>query len=113
MNHAAKPNGEAEEGIALSIAVDDMVGDLAGVAQSIDGLTVEYRVGSRAFAIVQGDSLDIRLGSDIVGAATRTPDTTASPRGADWVRLTAYELDQHALDRLAAWLTTAWRRAQR
>ena len=73
----------------------------------------ELRRGKTLFGVIDGRAIDLRLGPDIADAATRTPDTTESARGPDWVRFAPQHLDQHDLDRLRAWLTTAWRIAER
>ncbi len=51
------------------------------------------------------------LSKAVAGAAIRTPDTTASPRGPEWVRFEPAELDDHAIDRAVAWLGFAVRHA--
>lgn len=57
------------------------------------------------------DGAELRLDPAIAAAATRTPDTGPSPRGAEWVRFNPRELDGHAVDRLTAWFDLAYRRA--
>jgi len=47
----------------------------------------------------------------VARAATRTPDTSSSPRGDAWVRFAPATLDGHAVDRLEAWFALAYRRA--
>lgn len=63
------------------------------------------------FAILGGGTVEVRVGAAIAAAAVRTPDTTSSGRGPDWVAFTPTGLDPHALDRLGAWLGAAHRRA--
>ena len=75
-----------------------------------DGL--EWSIGGRVFAgVTAGGQAEFRLDPMVAAAAMRTPDTSASARGADWVAFAPSVLDQHAVDRATAWLTSAWRRA--
>jgi hypothetical protein len=76
---------------------------------SADGL--EWSIGGRVFATVTNGRAEFRLDPMVAAAAMRTPDTSASARGADWVAFAPSVLDQHAVDRATAWLTSAWRRA--
>jgi hypothetical protein len=55
--------------------------------------------------------MEFRLGDEIAEAALRTPDTTDSSRGADWVRFAPATWDEMAFDRLEAWFQVAWRMA--
>ena len=82
----------------------------ATAATDTDGSTAWTRAGVR-FAILQGTSVDLRIGALIGAAAVRTPDTSASGRGSDWVSFAPPELDDHARDRLKAWFAAAHRRA--
>ena len=67
--------------------------------------------GGTAFAVRSGARMEFRLDAAIGVAARRTPDTTASSRGADWVAFRPAELDQYAEDRVRAWFRAAARRA--
>jgi hypothetical protein len=69
----------------------------------------EFSHGRHKFAFVNGDVAEFRLDPEIVEAALRTPSTTASTRGPDWVCLTVREADQHAVDRARAWFLSAYR----
>jgi hypothetical protein len=71
----------------------------------------EWSIGGVAFAAVESHTAEFRLAPPVVAAALRTPDTSRSPRGADWVFFRPATLDQHAVDRATAWLASAWRRA--
>ena len=64
-----------------------------------------------AFAHLTNAAVELRLDPPIADAATRTPDTTSSPRGPAWVRFHPRVLDAHAADRLDAWFALARRRA--
>lgn len=79
-------------------------------SQSLDGI-VTWSRGGTAFAALGPNGIEIRLDRAIAAAATRTPDTGPSSRGADWIRFNPGELDGHALDRLRAWLELGYRRA--
>jgi hypothetical protein len=90
--------------------------ELAGVSVSVDaqGGLVWDRAG-RPFAAssVDGASAAFRLDPAVAAAALRTPDTSSSRRGPDWVSFNPGVLDDHALDRAEAWFGSAWRRAER
>ncbi|MDP8904309.1 MAG: hypothetical protein M3N29_03175 [Chloroflexota bacterium] len=74
---------------------------------------VEYVRNGVVFAVCPStDSVELRLGAEIAEAARRTPDTSGSSRGADWVRFSPKEWDDHATDRLDAWFRVAWRYAR-
>ncbi len=74
---------------------------------------VEWRRSGRPFAAATDDAAEFRLDPLVAGAAVRTPDTTASARGPEWVRFTPREPDDAAIDRAEAWLASAWRLAGR
>src|SRR5439155_5978862 len=77
-------------------------------SQSTDGVVMWTR-GSAAFAALGASGIEIRLDRPIAAAATRTPDTAPSSRGADWIRFNPHQLDGHALDRLLALPVPAYR----
>ena len=79
-------------------------------SQSVDGVITWVRRG-KPFAALGPNGIEIRLDRPIAAAATRTPDTGPSTRGAEWIRFNPQELDGHALDRLRAWLELGYRRA--
>jgi hypothetical protein len=96
---------------ALPATVAELVVDLPeSRSQSVDGVVTWARAGV-AFAALGPTGIEIRLDRAVAAAATRTPDTAPSSRGADWIRFNPHELDGHALDRLRAWLELAYRRA--
>ncbi len=84
---------------------------LGDVEASSTGGGVEYAVGGRVFAAVEGTALEVDLGQAVAAAAVRTPDVRRSGRGAGWVRFDPRVLDQFARDRAIAWLGSAHRRA--
>ncbi len=75
-----------------------------------DGMTVWVRAGTR-FVALRRDTVELRVGPAIAAAAMRTPDTTGSNQGPDWIDFAPPILDGHALDRLDAWFAAAHRRA--
>ena len=94
----------------LREALEEALADLEGVEQTAIGGGVEWRRGGQPFAALAGDAAEFRLDPQVANAALRTPDTSASKRGADWVRFSPAVVDGHAIDRAQAWLASAWRR---
>ena len=80
-------------------------------ATTPDGSGVEWSIGGVPFAALANGRAEFRLDPAVAAAALRTPDTSPSARGHDWVAFTPADLDQHAIDRATAWLASAWRRA--
>jgi hypothetical protein len=95
----------------LEQQVADLAADLPEVATAPGGAGRSWSRGPVEFAVVGPFGVEIRLDRQVAAAAIRTPDTTISARGPDWVRFNPRELDAHALDRLGAWLELAHRRA--
>jgi hypothetical protein len=92
-------------------AMDRLALELDEVRRREVGKAVEYdRVGV-VFAEREAGRLSFRLRAEIVAAALRTPDTSPSARGPDWVALAPAAADVFALDRAVAWFETAWRLA--
>ena len=79
-------------------------------ATSANGTTT-WAIGGAPFASLTGSRVEFRLGAVIGTAARHTPDTSASPRGPDWVAFHPGALDQYAGDRARAWFVAAARRA--
>lgn len=102
--------------MTLSDVLSGSAEDLAGVSATIEtaGGMLWDRTG-RAFAAAGADgaSAEFRLDPAVAAAALRTPDTSPSRRGPDWIRFAPAELDDHAIDRAEAWFGSAWRRAER
>ncbi len=71
----------------------------------------EFLRGGTVFASLVGGTMSVRLDPAVALAAIRTPDTTVSPLGAEWVAFRPTALDDHAVDRAVAWFDAAWRRA--
>jgi len=97
--------------VNLREALEETLGDLDGVEQAAAGAGVEWRRGGLPFAALVGDVAEFRLDPPVASAALRTPDTSTSKRGADWVRFSPTVADGHAIDRAQAWFASAWRRA--
>lgn len=93
---------------------------LAAAAEGLPGVTarpdedgIAWAAGPSVFAILAGGRAEFRLDPVVVRAALRTPDTAASPRGADWLVFRPAVLDDHGVDRAEAWFLSAHRRAVR
>ena len=100
--------------MTLRDALAESAADVDEVATSVsaDG-SVSYVAGGKTVAVVgsTGTSAEFLLSKAVAAAALRTPDTTASARGPEWVRFEPAELDDHAIDRAVAWLGFAVRHA--
>jgi len=92
--------------------LDEVASGLPSVERLETGTSVEWRRGSRAFAVAGADHGEFRLDVAVARAATRTPDTETSPRGAGWITFVPAVLDGHATDRAEAWFASAWRLAE-
>jgi len=96
----------------LLVALDSAAADLEGVGVEMDADgSRTWSRGGTVFSVLTGSGADLRIGATIADAAVRTPDTTLSARGPDWVTFSPPILDDHARDRLEAWFAAAHRRA--
>lgn len=93
----------------VEVLATEIVG--AAVTSEPDGEAITWSAAGRLFAALTDDAVELRLDPAIARAATRTPDTSPSDRGPEWVRFAPRELDDHAIDRLEAWFAFARRRA--
>ena len=91
---------------------------LMAAAEGLPGVEVEGEGGARRwtsggvlFAVFEGDGAELRLDPIVARAALRTPDTSLSTRGPEWVAFTPDVLDDGAVDRAEAWFLSAHRRA--
>jgi hypothetical protein len=84
---------------------------LPGIESEGTGVTLRWSAGGRAFAALDGERAEFRLDPLVARAALRTPDTTVSPRGAEWVTFEPAVLDDGAVDRAEAWFLSAHRLA--
>lgn len=89
----------AEEGDALGARGDS----------GVDGAV--WSSGVRPFVVLSGDTAEFHLDRTLAYAARRTPETTPSPRGEDWLAFRPSAIDRFAEDRLRAWFGAAYRRA--
>jgi hypothetical protein len=92
-------------------AIDRLSTELEGIGRRESGPAVEFVRRGIVFAVREGAALSFRLRPEIVLAALRTPDTSASPRGSEWVALESTADDAFTLDRVKAWFEAAWRLA--
>jgi hypothetical protein len=95
----------------LAALLAEQTGLLEGTMAVPTPRGIEYYLDEVLFAALAGDAAEFRLRDEVGAAALRTPDVTASERGAGWVRFAPRRLDGHARDRALAWLESAWRRA--
>jgi hypothetical protein len=104
------PNRDAPDG-PLATVVADIASELDEVDTRSTNGGFELRRGSRLFAVVDRLAVEFRLRADVADAVLRTPDTAPSGRGNEWVRFVPVAVDPSVEDRLAAWITSAWRAA--
>jgi hypothetical protein len=102
-----EPIGDLTIGDVLTAAAQD----LAGVESTDEAEAFSWSIGSRVFAALTEGRAEFCLDPLVVGAALRTPDTSQSARGPDWVAFAPAELDDAAVDRAEAWFLSAHRRA--
>lgn len=103
--------GTDSSGGTIDELLEELTQELGGVRTGRAGGATEYLRGATAFAVSDGRAVELRLGDEIADAAARTPSTSLSRRGPDWVRFAPPTLDDHAADRLEAWFRVAWRAA--
>lgn len=104
-------DGEALHGFSELFAA--LAARLGEVEADVRVEMTEFRRGDVPFATVDSRAAELRLHPEIAEAARRTPSTTVSRRGPDWVRFAPPEVDRHALDRAEAWFVSAWRAADK
>lgn len=93
---------------------DSLITSLLEDAPDVKAAEGEYARNGVAFAArPDPGAIELRLGAEIADAAMRTPDTSSSGRGPDWIRFEPRDWDDHALDRLEAWFLVAWRLAEK
>ncbi len=110
MTEALPPGADATD-LTLADVLAGAAEDLADVAATSADGTTTWRRGERPFATLTGSRAEFRLDPLVAGAALRTPDTAASPRGSDWVAFGPAIVDDGAVDRAEAWFLSAHRRA--
>jgi hypothetical protein len=104
------PDREAPDG-TLAAVVADIASEFDEVTTTSTSGGFELRRGSRLFAVVDRAAVEFRLRAEVAEAVLRTPDTAPSGRANDWVRFEPGAIDSSVEDRLAAWITSAWRAA--
>ena len=110
MTDRQRPNGKPSPE-APAEAVDRLAGELDHVRRRGVGGAIEYDRAGVVFATREAGTLSFRLRAEIAEVALRTLDTAPSPRGGDWVALTASATDEFTVDRATAWFESAWRLA--
>ena len=95
----------------LAALLADAAERLEGAAAIPTGQGTDFYLEDALFASLVADAAEYRLRGEVGAAALRTPNVTASGRGAGWVRFAPRQLDGHARDRALAWRESAWRRA--
>jgi hypothetical protein len=112
-DEAAAGDAVADEGLdeSLDERVEAVLEELEPVSRRRDGEVVLLSAGSRVFAVLGPDLLEVALEPRIASAALRTGDTRPSPRGTGWIAFTPRSVDRFALDRAEAWVRLAHRRA--
>ncbi|HET9680704.1 MAG TPA: hypothetical protein VFP19_01605 [Candidatus Limnocylindrales bacterium] len=99
------------ESVTLEERAEQLAAEVPTADRSEAAGAVTWSVGARPVAILAAGVIELRLDPAVARAATRTPDTTPSPRGQEWVRFAPPTLDGPADDRLEAWFRFARRRA--
>jgi hypothetical protein len=99
------------EGQTLEGWLEAAATELDGVERSIVDGAPAWSADGVTFATLTHAGVELRLDPAVAEAASRTPDTDLSLRGPEWVRFNPQTMDDHAIDRLEAWLMLARRRA--
>jgi hypothetical protein len=112
-DEAAAADAAADEASdeSLDERVEAVVEELDGVTRTRADESVAYAVGTRLFAVLMEDVLEIALDPIVAKAALRTRDAMASSRGGGWIAFTPEVVDRFALDRAEAWVRSAHRLA--
>lgn len=98
-------------GARIAAILADAARELRGSEATAVRDEVTWSVGGRPFAALSAATLEVRLDEVVAAAARRTPDTSGSARGPEWVTFSPASLDRYAEDRLRAWFGAAHRRA--
>ena len=104
-------NDGPSEALTLAEVLRGAASELGDVTEDRAGTATSWSRGGIAFAVLDGARAEFRLDPLVARAALRTPDTTSSGRGPDWVTFAPLELDESAADRADAWFLSAHRRA--
>jgi hypothetical protein len=96
---------------SLATTLAGLATGLADVRVLIAGSAMTWSRGETVFAVLRGETVELRLDPAVAAAALKTPDTAASQRGPEWVGYAPETLEGSDLDRLTAWFALAHRRA--
>ena len=107
MGDPSGSNGSTELGLLL----EETAATLGGVLARTDSSGLTWTVDGQPIASLAGGTALFRIGREIGAAALKTPDTSASTLGPEWVGFRPATLDDHARDRAVAWFGAAHRRA--
>lgn len=97
--------------VTFRSVIEEAAEALPGIEVARPGRETSWSRGGRVFAVLDDTGAELRLDVPIAAAAMKTPDTSASARGPEWVRFAPSTLDGHAVDRLTAWFGLGYRRA--
>ena len=100
---------EGELPDSLEEALLDIAPELPGLTVRGTGSHLEFLVGDRVVATLDGSIAEFRLDRPVAAAALRTPGTRPSRLAPDRIAFEPAELDLYALDRAVAWLRSAVR----
>ena len=109
-------DADALEATPTDLTMADVLGASAEEAGGVVTRTAEgattFATGapSAVFAALAGDRAEFRLDPLVARAALRTPGTSLSARGPDWVAFAPAVLDDGAVDRAEAWFLSTHRR---
>jgi hypothetical protein len=95
----------------VAAIVESAAAQLEATERRVTLIGAEWSIGGVMFAATTSDAAEFRLARPVVEAALRTPGTSRSTRGSDWIAFQPAEVDRHSIDRATAWLASAWRRA--
>lgn len=100
--------------MTLRAVLEAAAAGIPDALMTVDGNgATTWAINELVFATLDGTgrTASFRLDPLLAGAARRTPDTTDSFLGPDWVEFRPAVLDGHAVDRATAWFEAAARRA--
>lgn len=97
--------------LGLAALATEAAAAAPGTIARSEGATTTWTAAGKPIVVLSSDAIEFRLDAVIGAAARRTPDTTTSARGEEWVTFRPAEIDQYAEDRIRAWFGAAYRRA--
>jgi hypothetical protein len=117
---ASRPSEGSADAAALEATPTDLTlrdvlagaAEEAGVPETEAPAEIRWSAGSGPFAVLSsGGRAEFRLDPAVARAALRTPGTSPSARGPEWVAFEPAVIDDGAVDRAEAWFLAAHRRA--